>query len=385
MKIGIFVPHGAIPDTRGFAPAIVAQNFAKHLKFCLPTFISNQEQYTTKYEKNELWDNYRLYQSKAYKRIFQKITRLDPLSLGKKASNIAKVNHFDIFHVHQKEFNVAEFKKITNNKIPVVVHAHVSIGLFDKKLGTADKYIAVSNFTKLKMIEKGFCPELIDVIHNGIDTTLFTKPSINELFILKDILGIPRDNKVILFAGRKQRGKGFFEFLKITKIILEKYLDITIIAAGPEPSDAATEIDYGEREKLRGLLSKYKNFIDLPPLPHSKLKNLLAISDIFLYLSRGDNHSLSIIEAMVSECAVITTDVGGNKESIANGETGYIVDSADNMEAVVGLIEELIFDKDKLASMQMKAKSFAVSNFDWNIVTAKLEKTYFSISNRNKL
>ena len=37
MKICEYVPHGAVPDIRGFAPAIVAQNFAKFLKRTRPT------------------------------------------------------------------------------------------------------------------------------------------------------------------------------------------------------------------------------------------------------------------------------------------------------------------------------------------------------------
>jgi UDP-glucose:(glucosyl)LPS alpha-1,2-glucosyltransferase/UDP-N-acetylglucosamine:(glucosyl)LPS alpha-1,2-N-acetylglucosaminyltransferase len=380
VRIGIFVPHGAIPDIRGFAPAIVAQNFAKNLKFCMPTFISNKEEYSDSFEKNEFWANYRIHQSPLYKRIFQKITRLDPISLGYMASNIAKKNKFDVFHVHQKEFNVAQFKKITKYQIPVVIHAHVSVGIFDEKLGVADRYVAVSNFTKQKMIEKGFPAPLIDVVHNGIDSSLFKKPSGEDIVSLKNILGIPKDNKVVLFAGRKQRGKGFFEFLKIAEIILERSKDITFIAVGPEPYDSIAEVDYFERKKLRAKLSGYKNFIDLPPLPHQKLKNLLSIGDIFVYLSRGDNHSLSIIEAMVTECAVITTDVGGNKESICDQETGLIVDRADNIEMVVSIIEKLIFDENKLMTLQANAKQFAISNFEWEVVSAKMEKIYFDVS-----
>ena len=59
MKICEYVPHGAVPDIRGFAPAIVAQNFARFLADDEVYLISNREDYNSNFAKSEYGDIYR--------------------------------------------------------------------------------------------------------------------------------------------------------------------------------------------------------------------------------------------------------------------------------------------------------------------------------------
>jgi hypothetical protein len=54
VKAAIYVPHGAIPDRRGFAPAIVAWNHARRLKTLLPVIVSAREDYPGAHEETLL-------------------------------------------------------------------------------------------------------------------------------------------------------------------------------------------------------------------------------------------------------------------------------------------------------------------------------------------
>ena len=143
-----YVPHGAIPDKRGFAPAIVAENISKYFKRLHPFFISNQENYKKSYEKLDMGEVYRLKEGKIYTKLFKKITRLDPYPLHIRAAKIVNKVECDFFCVHQLEFPVKEFKNKVNKDLKVVVYAHASGRSFKRERGVADKYIAVSEFTK---------------------------------------------------------------------------------------------------------------------------------------------------------------------------------------------------------------------------------------------
>jgi glycosyltransferase involved in cell wall biosynthesis len=56
---------------------------------------------------------------------------------------------------------------------------------------------------------------------------------------------------------------------------------------------------------------------------------LLAVSDIAILCSHEEGFSNAILEAMAAGLPVIATDVGGNRESVADGETGLIVPAKD--------------------------------------------------------
>lgn len=48
--------------------------------------------------------------------------------------------------------------------------------------------------------------------------------------------------------------------------------------------------------------------------------NILRDSDIFLFATLNENHSLALLEAVNMECAVLSTNVGGNPEIIEDGK-----------------------------------------------------------------
>ena len=56
---------------------------------------------------------------------------------------------------------------------------------------------------------------------------------------------------------------------------------------------------------------------------------LLKKTDVFLLISRWEGLPISILEAMRASVAVVASDVGGVKESVVDGVTGYLVPRGD--------------------------------------------------------
>jgi len=174
VKAAIYVPHGAIPDKRGFAPAIVAWNHARRLKTVSPVIVSAREDYPDAHEIVDGIPVYRIGEGRLYRRVFRKMTRLDPYPLHRRAAKLVNRESPDLFHAHQLEFPVADFLGALGRKIPVIVHAHVTAARFDEQRGIADRYLAVSRHVRDRLVaEKNFPPARVEVLPNVADTELF--------------------------------------------------------------------------------------------------------------------------------------------------------------------------------------------------------------------
>lgn len=380
MKICQYIPHGTIPDVRGFAPAIVAQQFYKNFSNNIEHyFVCNLEDYNEKFIKeSEYGKIFRIKEGKLYKRLFHKITKLDPFPLYKKLAKIINHNEIDILHVHQLEFPIIKFKElIKNKKLKIIVHSHVNTNKYNKKNGLADLYIAVSNFTRTNMfLEKGYPKELIKTISNGVDINLFRPIDKIHKDAIKKIYNIPQEKIVISFIGRKQEVKGFDIFLKIVQTLLKDSKNIFVIAIGPEPKNINKEITYYEREKIRKELKENINYLELEPMKQEKLSDIFKISDITLLVSKAEPQGMVMVESISSGCITISSNLDGIVDTIIDLENGFLVNDPNSYEEVMSKVKYILNNFERLDSLRNKARKFAIEKFDWKILTRELEQTY---------
>lgn len=102
-----------------------------------------------------------------------------------------------------------------------------------------------------------------------------------------------------------------------------------------------------------------------------KLRELYGTSDIFLFPSIQEGSGNPPREAMVSGCALVTTNVGCIPECTIPGETAFIVEPGDRelmTRHVIGLIENPFL----LKQTGKRAKNY-IKNFTWENSASKLE------------
>ncbi len=73
---------------------------------------------------------------------------------------------------------------------------------------------------------------------------------------------------------------------------------------------------------------------------------ILRAMDIFVLPSAAEGISNTILEAMASGLPVIATDVGGNPELVADGETGRLVPARD-VASLSSILNELALDEQR--------------------------------------
>ena len=90
--------------------------------------------------------------------------------------------------------------------------------------------------------------------------------------------------------------------------------------------------------------------------------SLLFASHIGVLSSRAEGFANAILEYMAAGLPVVATDVGGVREAIVEGETGYIVPSGDDEQMAERIIQILSNDENARA-MGARGKAIVADKF----------------------
>jgi glycosyltransferase involved in cell wall biosynthesis len=282
----------------------------------------------------------------------------------------------DLLHAHQMEFPISDFRRRLGRDLPVVLHAH-AVRSYRSEFGLADAYVAVSDFTRDGLIDRGFPADRVHVVHNGADTDLFAPATVPDLARLKTLLGF-EGKRVVGYIGRKHEAKGYFDFLDALELLTQDYPDIRGIAAGAYPPEMYRSAAMASRfDQIRRLVAQGV-LLDLPAVPHAKLPRVFQVVDVLLFPTRGEQHPMVLIEGLASGCVVVATAIAGIPET-AGTDTAVLLregaKAADFAEAALHVLER----PQNYAAMRTKARELAVSRYDWRQKSLQLERIYFEV------
>ncbi len=206
-------------------------------------------------------------------------------------------------------------------------------------LSKADIVISVSKFVKKNIVhESGVDPDKVHVIYNGVKEPVF---NINE----RNTYPAP-----ILYVGRVEEDKGLFELLHVfTKVIENTKYDLKLVIVGE-----GTALD-----KLKKLSAKLKLEDKVIFTGYQKGEALLefyAKARIFvLPTKRIEGFPVILPEAMLAGLPVVAMDLGGVKEGVFDGETGFLL-SAGDFSGFEKKIELLVKDADLRQTLSENAR-----------------------------
>ena len=87
--------------------------------------------------------------------------------------------------------------------------------------------------------------------------------------------------------------------------------------------------------------------------------------DLFLYTSQWDGLPNVLLEAIASGLPVVASDVGGIRELIVNGKTGFLIDPYDDVDAYVACLQRICSDRSQLESAIGNAQELVRSRHSW--------------------
>ncbi len=267
---------------------------------------------------------------------------------------IIKIQQFDMLYINTLAcFSISLLSKIQGQKNIIHVHEIISkpkiVNLVTSNIAmfSADKIIAVSEAVKSNM-HMLFSKNKIVVVHNGIN-------DLSNTNIVK------KDKEKITFTliGRIMPEKGQWFLLDALSLIKDNIKDKAsfLLVGGPPPYRQELFLELEAEIRNRGLtnLVTLIGFVENP-------QHILAETDVSLVPSMmADPFPTTVIEAMSFSKPVITTNHGGAKEIIKDGENGYLIEKGDSV-ALSNKILSMIENVDSISKMGNNARKYYLEN-----------------------
>lgn len=250
-------------------------------------------------------------------------------------------------------------------------------------LEMADVIIAVSNETKDDILKYfDVKPDKIKVVYNGIDIDEY-QPT-KEVSALKKY-GVDPKVPYVLFVGRITRQKGIVHLVNAIKYI-NPDAQIVLCAGAPDTKDIAQEMEekVNEIKQIRQNVIWIQEMLDKP-----SVIQMYSNASVFCCPSIYEPFGIINLEAMACKTAVVASAVGGIKEVVVDGETGFLVpleqqniapfepvDPDKFSRALAEPINRLLSDEQLRVSMATKGMERACNMFSWKSIAKQVKEIY---------
>jgi alpha-maltose-1-phosphate synthase len=257
-------------------------------------------------------------------------------------------------------------------------------------LEMADAIIAVSGATKHD-IEHLFNvdPSRVHVIHNGIDLNQYRK--LDSTGLLKRY-GVDPERPYVLFIGRITRQKGFQHLVRAIQF-MERDFQIVLCAAAPDTPQLAEEM----RLAVERVQAERPGIIWINEMVDQKTAcELYSHAAVFVCPSIYEPFGIINLEAMACETAVVASAVGGIKEVVLDGQTGFLVpleqmkDSpfeAINPEKfarnIAERVDRLMGDPELRERFGKAGRKRVEENFSWAAIGEKTKALYETLKRQS--
>jgi N,N'-diacetylbacillosaminyl-diphospho-undecaprenol alpha-1,3-N-acetylgalactosaminyltransferase len=143
---------------------------------------------------------------------------------------------------------------------------------------------------------------------------------------LRREFGVGPQYRVVTFAGRLKAEKGVPEFLAAARSVAAVRDDVVFLVAGEADHELGRRLLSGAPHPLIRFVGR-----------RDDMRELLALTDIFVNPSRREGLPRANLEAMAMGKPVVTTDVPGCRETIVDGCHGLLVpaQSPDRLAAAI--------------------------------------------------
>jgi alpha-maltose-1-phosphate synthase len=250
----------------------------------------------------------------------------------------------------------------------------------------ADAVVAVSEGTRADILRLfNVDPARMRIIYNGIDPEEYYPRKSTDLL---EKNGINPAEPFVLFVGRIARQKGIIHLVNAIKY-MDPGFQVVLCAGAPDTPEIAAEMSLAVGEAQ----SKREGVIWIDKMvTKDVVYQLYTHAAVFVCPSIYEPFGIINLEAMACETAVVAAAVGGIKEVVVDGETGFLVPLEQMQTSPFEPVDPDKFSRDmaekinRLMADEPLRKKFgeagrrrAVEKFSWATIAAETKRMYESL------
>lgn len=210
----------------------------------------------------------------------------------------------------------------------------------------------------------------ITVVPPGVDTERFRPLTAHERERARQRLGVPADAELVVGLSRLVPRKGFDTAIRAVARLAKSRprLQFVIGGAGRDsPRLHRLAQDLGAPVRLLGRV------------PHDDLPLLYGAADVCTMLCRNrwagleqEGFGIVFLEAAACGVAQVAGRSGGAAEAVLHGETGFVIDPPDDVDAVATALQRILDDDDLRHRLGTASRERAVAEFSYDVLAHRL-------------
>ena len=248
-----------------------------------------------------------------------------------------KKREIDVIHTHDFYTNVFGMAAAALARVPVRIASRRESSVrpssqrFVERCAYRFAHAVVANCEEVReqLIREGLPQQKVRTIYNGLDPAR-VQPAQPDRGKILAALALPADKRFVSITANMRAHvwnpepacyKDHPTFLRAAQRVSERVPDAAFIVAGEGELKEATENlarDLGITDRTF-FIGRCQD-----------VGSLLYISEVCVLSSRAEGFANAILEYMAAGRPVVATDVGGAKEAIVPGETGFLVKPGDH-------------------------------------------------------
>lgn len=221
------------------------------------------------------------------------------------------------------------------------------------------------------LVARAIAPEKITVIPNAVDVGAF-KPITDVDLSLRRKHGL-EGSTVLGFIGSFYAYEGLRLVIETLPLIMQKHANVKFLLVGGGPEESALR-------KLTRDLGLQERVIFAGRVPNDQVHKFYGIIDLLIYARFSMRLTelvtpLKPLEAMAQGRIFVASDVGGHRELIKDGETGFLFKAGD-IRSLAACVERVLSDSDARQRVRTLARRFVEQERTWSSSVARYETIY---------
>lgn len=259
------------------------------------------------------------------------------------------------------------------------VRYKISRALESFALKQADQITTICEGLRGDIMARGIARERITVIPNAVDANLFRFGAEADPDLRRS-LGLG-DATVVGFAGSFYGYEGLDLLLQAAQKLLARYPNLRVLLVGGGPQEQnlkaqAQALGLGDRVIFTGRVAhaevqRYYELIDVLAYPRLPIRLTELVTP------------LKPLEAMAQGRMFVASDVGGHRELVRHGETGFLFRAGDAV-ALEAAIDDVLTRRAMWPQIRQQARRFVESERTWVASVARYADVYRRALDRYK-